>query len=127
MGTEIDKASGVKATPTAKKGKKVIPPKHIVQQDLALQELCALQDKVVELESEVNRLDDIIINGNKTVNKLNKDKETLTSDNKALVKELERSDGIMIDNDRKIRQLLDKNDMLKDDIINITKSFCLIK
>ena len=51
----------------------------------------------------------------------------LEDDNAALVAELESADGRNMDYVRKLDQVLAKNDALKDDIINITKSFCCIK
>lgn len=102
--TKIDKASGVKTTPTAKKGKKIDVPKKFNPSDEAVNNM---------IVSNMALLDDEIA--------------LLKSDNIKLKREIERLEGVSMNDARKIKQLYGKIDMLKDTIIDITKSFCCIK
>ena len=95
---KTDKAAGVKI------GKTITPHEKFSANGKAILDM---------VTSEVSVLNEMIVK--------------LEDDNAALVIELECSDGRNMDYVRKIDQLLSKNDGLKDDIINITKSFCCIK
>jgi predicted nuclease with TOPRIM domain len=111
MTKKIDKAAGVKVASAAKIGKEVKPPKKFSAstesiQDMVMAEITLLRETIAELEGTVVRL---------------------SSKSRELESDLQLADGRNINYIRKIDQVLKKNDLLKDDIIAITKSFCLIK